>query len=38
MTASLSPERAAKIRGILEQYEGWTWKAALDAHSREKPK
>jgi hypothetical protein len=38
MTASLPAERAAQIRGILEKYLGWTWKAALDAHSMEKPK
>jgi hypothetical protein len=37
ITSHLSPERAARIRGILEKYEGWTWKAALDAHSRDKP-
>jgi hypothetical protein len=26
-----------KIREILQKYQGWTWKAALDAHSLEKP-
>jgi hypothetical protein len=36
LTKNFPPERAAKIRGILQKYEGWTWKAALDAHSREK--
>ena len=37
ITKNLSPERAERIRGILEKYEGWTWKSALDAHSLEKP-
>jgi hypothetical protein len=37
LTRNLDPERAAKVRAILEKYEGWTWKSALDAHSREKP-
>ena len=37
-TGSLSPERAPKIRAVLERYEGWTWKSALDAHSQEEAK
>jgi len=37
ITASLEPERAREIRAILEHYLGWTWKAALDAHSMERP-
>jgi hypothetical protein len=35
LTHHLPSERAANVRGILVKYEGWTWKAALDAHSRE---
>jgi hypothetical protein len=38
LTSDLPPDRAPKIRAILERYEGWTWKAALDAHSMEIPK
>jgi hypothetical protein len=34
----LPADRAAKVGAILRKYEGWTWKAALDAHSVEKPK
>jgi hypothetical protein len=33
----LPADRAVKIREILQKYQGWTWKAALDAHSLEKP-
>lgn len=36
LTRNFPSERSAKIRGILDDYDGWTWKAALDAHSREK--
>ena len=38
MIQDLPADRAAKIGPILRKYEGWTWKAALDAHSVEKPK
>jgi len=38
MLKDLPADRAAKIGPILRKYEGWTWKAALDAHSVEKPK
>ena len=31
-----SPERALTLRRTLASYEGWTWKAALDTHSRER--
>ena len=34
----LPAERQAKIRGVLQKYEGWTWKSALDAHSLEQAK
>jgi hypothetical protein len=33
----LLADRALRIRAILQKYQGWTWKAALDAHSVEKP-
>jgi hypothetical protein len=36
VTKSLPSDRAQKIRDILQSYEGWTWKSALDAHSKEK--
>ncbi len=36
LTKSLSPERAQKVREILEPYMGKTWKEALDAHSQKK--
>lgn len=35
ITRNLGADRAVKIRGLLARYEGWTWKSALDAHSRE---
>ncbi|HEY0988180.1 MAG TPA: avirulence protein, partial [Kofleriaceae bacterium] len=38
MLKDLPADRAAKVGPILRKYEGWTWKAALDAHSAEKPK
>ncbi len=38
VTKDLPPDRKAKVAEILGKYEGWTWRAALDAHSAEKPK
>lgn len=37
MTANLDPKRALTVRSVLRKYLGETWKAALDAHSTEKP-
>jgi hypothetical protein len=34
---SLDGERGTKVGNLLRKYLGWTWKAALDAHSMEKP-
>lgn len=36
LTAGLDPTRAAEVKGVLNKYLGWTWKAALDAHSVER--
>jgi hypothetical protein len=36
LTQSLSRERAAKVREILEPYMGQTWETALNAHSAKK--
>ncbi len=36
LTQSLSGERAAKVREILEPYIGQTWETALNAHSTKK--
>lgn len=37
LTERLPPERRAKVAAILRKYQGWTWKAALDAHSVQRP-
>ncbi len=37
LTQDLSGDRATKIRNLLRKYRGWTWKAALDHHSKQKP-
>jgi Zeta toxin len=36
LTQSLSSERAAKVREVLEPYIGQTWETALNAHSAKK--
>ena len=33
----LEGDRGTKVGNLLRKYLGWTWKAALDAHSKEKP-
>ncbi len=38
VTKDLPADRKTKVGEILGKYEGWTWRAALDAHSAEKPK
>jgi len=35
---AITPGIVAKVGPILRKYEGWTWKAALVAHSVENPK
>ena len=36
-TSALEGDRATTIGNLLRRYLGWTWKSALDAHSKEPP-
>jgi hypothetical protein len=36
LTTELTGDRGAMIRNLLRKYIGWTWKDALNAHSRER--
>jgi hypothetical protein len=37
LIVGLEGDRGVKVGSLLRKYLGWTWKAALDRHSKEKP-
>lgn len=37
LTDPLPADRRVMVAAILRKYQGWTWKAALDAHSSQRP-